>query len=93
MHGQPYLGNIMGVRAADDRLPKWILTLRKEGGAADSVPDPELMLKEYSRLRPLDADGRPVKDKLQSLGLSELVTKLYSQQKGVSYGLYQRVEF
>ncbi len=70
------LGNLMGVRAADDELPQRILTPTKEGGAAGSVPDIELMLKEYYRLRPLDADGRPTKEKLHSLGLSDLAAKL-----------------
>jgi len=70
------LGNLMGVRAADDELPQRILTPTKEGGAAGSVPDIELMLKEYYRLRPLDADGRPTKDKLYSLGLSDLAARI-----------------
>lgn len=70
------LGNLMGVRAADDRLPQRILTPTNEGGAAGSVPDINLMLKQYYRLRPLDAEGRPTKDKLHSLGLSDLAARL-----------------
>lgn len=70
------LGNLMGVRAADDRLPKRILTPTKEGGAAGSVPDMELMLKEYYKLRSLDAEGRPTKEKLHSIGLSDLAARL-----------------
>jgi aldehyde:ferredoxin oxidoreductase len=70
------LGNLMGVSAADDRLPKRMLTPMKEGGAAGSVPDMGLMLKEYYRLRSLDAGGRPTKDKLHSIGLSELAARL-----------------
>jgi len=70
------LCNIMGVRAADDRLPQRILTPTNEGGAAGSVPDIDLMLKQYYRLRPLDAEGRPTRDKLHSLGLSALAAKL-----------------
>jgi len=70
------LDNLMGITAADDRLPKRIMTATTEGGAAGFVPDMELMLKEYYRLRPLDASGRPTKEKLQSLGLSELAAKL-----------------
>jgi len=66
----------MGVTVADDCLPKRILTPLKEGAAAGSVPDMELMLKEYYSLRGLDATGRPLKDKLISLGLSDLSTKL-----------------
>jgi len=71
------LGNLMGIRAADDRLPQRILIPTKEGSAAGSVPDMELMLKEYYKLRPLDAAGRPTKDKLYSLGLSDLAARLW----------------
>ena len=70
------LGNLMGVRAADDRLTKRMLTPMKEGGAAGSVPDMGLMLKEYYKLRPLDAEGRPAKEKLHSIGLSDLAARL-----------------
>jgi len=70
------LNNLMGVTAADDRLPQRILTPLKEGAAAGSVPDMELMLKEYYNLRGLDAKGYPRKDKLTGLGLSELATRL-----------------
>lgn len=71
------LSNLMGITAADDRLPWQILRAPKEGGAAGSVPDIELMLKEYYPLRGLDANGRPSKDKLTSLGLSELAARLH----------------
>jgi len=71
------LSNLMGITAADDRLPRQILTPTTEGGAAGSVPDLKRMLKEYYPLRGLDAKGRPSKEKLNSLGLSELAAKLY----------------
>ena len=70
------LCNLMGIGAADDRLPKRILTPTKDGPAAGSVPDLEFMLKEYYQLRPLDAEGRPTRDKLDSLGLFELAARL-----------------
>ena len=70
------LNNLMGVTAADDRLPKQILTAHTEGGAAGSVPDIELMLKEYYPLRGLDSNGRPTKEKLDGLGLPDLAAKL-----------------
>jgi aldehyde:ferredoxin oxidoreductase len=70
------LNNLMGVTNADDRMPKRILTPHADGGAAGSVPDVELMLKEYYKARGLDANGRPLKDKLNSLGLSALAAKL-----------------
>lgn len=70
------LCNLMGVGAADDRLPQRILTPTNEGGAAGSVPDIDLMLKQYYKLRPLDAEGRPTREKLHSLGLSDLAARL-----------------
>lgn len=71
------LDNLMGITAADDRLPKKILIPLKEGPAAGSVPNMELMLKEYYQIRDLDDNGRPLKEKLNSLGLSDLADKLY----------------
>jgi aldehyde:ferredoxin oxidoreductase len=73
---QRCLNNLMGITAADDRLPKKMLTPTSEGGAAGSVPNVELLLKEYYKARGLDANGRPLKDKLNSLGLSALAAKL-----------------
>ena len=70
------LNNLMGVTAADDRMPKRILTPHPDGGAAGSVPNVELMLKEYYKARGLDANGRPLKEKLNKLGLSDLAAKL-----------------
>ncbi len=70
------LCNLLGVKAADDRLPRRLLTALSEGGAAGSVPDMELMLGEYYRLRPLDPEGRPGKEKLRSIGLSDLAGRL-----------------
>jgi len=71
------LNNLMGITAADDRMPKRIMTPHTEGAAAGSVPNVELMLKDYYKARGLDAKGRPLKEKLVSLGLSELADKLY----------------
>lgn len=76
-HMKRGLNNLMGITAADDRLPKKILTPTKEGGAAGSVPDIALMLKEFYPARGLGADGRPSKETLDRLGLSELAAKLH----------------
>ncbi|MFC1848336.1 aldehyde ferredoxin oxidoreductase family protein, partial [Chloroflexota bacterium] len=70
------LGNLMGAGAADDRLPQRILTPTADGPAAGSVPDLKLMLKEHYQLRPLDSQGRPDRDKLRNLGLSDLAARL-----------------
>lgn len=71
------LNNLMGITAADDRMPRRFLTPLPDGGAAGSVPNVELMLKDYYKARGLDAQGRPLKEKLISLGLSDLAAKLY----------------
>ena len=71
------LSNLMGITAADDKLPKRLLTPNKDGGAAGLAPNIDLMLKEYYPARGLAADGRPTKETLSRLGLSELSAKLY----------------
>ena len=71
------LGNMMGVRAKDDRLPKRILTPLGEGSAAGSVPDVEKLLREYYEIRGLDREGRPKREVLIKAGLDELAKKLH----------------
>ena len=63
------LNNIMGVRVEDDRLPPRVLTAVSEGGAAGSVPDQDLMRKQYYQIRGLDERGFPTP---QLLKLSDL---------------------
>ncbi len=75
------LNNLMGVTAADDRLPKKILTPVNEGAAAGSVPDIELMRKEYYELRKFSANGYPSREKLEDVGLSDLARRLYTSGK------------
>ena len=75
------LNNLMGVTAADDRLPRKILTPVSEGAAAGSVPDIELMLKEYYELRKLNANGYPSRENLEDVGLSDLARRLYTSGK------------
>lgn len=70
------LNNLMGVTSKDDRLPQRILTPQKEGPATGSIPDLELMLKEYYELRGLDVQGRPLREKLVDLRLSDLAARL-----------------
>lgn len=76
-HMKRGVSNLMGITAADDRLPKQILTAVSEGGAAGSVPDIDLMLKEFYPARGLNAEGRPTKETLARLGLNDLAAKLY----------------
>jgi aldehyde:ferredoxin oxidoreductase len=71
------LGNLMGVRSRDDRLPGRILTPLKDGAAAGSVPDVEKLLREYYEIRGLNEDGRPKKEVLIKVGLDDLAKKLH----------------
>ena len=41
------------------------------------APDIELVLKEYYPIRGLAPDGRPARDMLERLGLSDLGARLY----------------
>lgn len=70
------LNNLMGITAKDDKLPKRIVTPFTDGAAAGSEPQIDMMLKEYYPLRNLDEEGKPQKDKLESLDLSDLAAKL-----------------
>ncbi len=72
------LDNLMGTTAADDRLPRQILTPPTDGGAAGSAPDLDVMLKEFYPARGLGADGRPTAGTLERLGLSDLAAKLHA---------------
>jgi aldehyde:ferredoxin oxidoreductase len=76
-HMKRGISNLMGITAADDRLPRQILTPPKEGGAAGQAPNLDIMLKEFYPVRGLGADGRPTKETLNRLGLSDLAAKLY----------------
>lgn len=69
--------NLLGITSKDDILPKRALTALEEGGAAGSVPDTALLLKEYYALRVLDEQGFPKAEMLVRLGLDDLKSKLY----------------
>jgi aldehyde:ferredoxin oxidoreductase len=69
--------NLLGITKKDDVLPKRIMTALEEGGAAGSVPDMELLLREYYAFRGLDERGFPKEEKLVELGLDELKARLY----------------
>ncbi len=69
--------NLLGITVKDDKLPKKLLTALEDGGGAGSVPDVELLLKEYYTLRGLDERGYPKIEMLTELGLDELKNRLY----------------
>jgi len=70
------INNMMGVTVEDDKLPKKILTPTQEGGQAGSVPDIEMMMKEYYDIRGLDMMGIVKKEKLTEVGLADIAGKL-----------------
>jgi len=74
------LSNLFGARAEHDRLPKRLLTPMHTGPSQGSVPDMDLMLKEFYELRGFNDDGVPKKEILENLGLSDLAKLLYKGQ-------------
>lgn len=61
----------LGVTAADDTLPKRLLTEpRPTGDAAGVLPDLEVMLPIYYQLRDWDENGAPRQARLEQLGLN-----------------------
>jgi aldehyde:ferredoxin oxidoreductase len=66
----------MGITAKDDALPPKILSPLKEGAAAGSVPDQDLMRSEYYAARGLEPDGRPSKASLDAAGGLEGLMRL-----------------
>ena len=75
------LNNMMGVTAADDRLPQKVLTPTAEGAAAGSIPDEELMRKEYYEIRGLDERGFPTLQLLESTDLEFLNKRLENYRR------------
>jgi len=72
------IGNLFGVEAKDDRLPKKLKTPLPDGPTQGFAPDDEKLLKEYYELRQIDPQtGKPTKEVLKSLGLWELMKLLY----------------
>ncbi|MBN2049884.1 MAG: aldehyde ferredoxin oxidoreductase family protein [Spirochaetales bacterium] len=71
---QRSLSCVFGASGADDALPARLLSPLEEGPSAGSVPDMELMLKEYYTLRDFDPQGRPSPEVLKELGLSDVIS-------------------
>jgi aldehyde:ferredoxin oxidoreductase len=71
------IGNLMGVRSADDRLPSRVLTPLDDGGSEGTIPDEKLMKTEYYQIRGLNEHGIPNPDVLESLNLGFLKERLY----------------
>jgi aldehyde:ferredoxin oxidoreductase len=61
----------LGITRADDTLPDRLLNQpRPSGGAAGILPDLELQLSDYYRLRGWTPEGVPAAERLVSLGLT-----------------------
>ena len=71
------LSHLFGATAEHDRLPKRLMMSLDDGPTEGSLPDMELMLREYYGLRGFNADGRPSLEILQELDLPELAQALY----------------
>ncbi len=71
------LTNLFGARAADDRLPKRLMSVPLDGPTEGSVPDMETMLLEFYQLRGFNEDGVPERQTLEAAGLSELADLLH----------------
>jgi aldehyde:ferredoxin oxidoreductase len=71
------LTNHFGARAKDDKLPKRLMTPMEEGPTEGSVPDMDMMLREFYEIRGLDQDGIPKKSVLTDLGLNKLADLLH----------------
>jgi aldehyde:ferredoxin oxidoreductase len=73
------LSNLFGAKAEHDVLPKRLMTILDTGPTEGSIPDMDLMLREFYNLRGLNEEGVPEKKVLEELGLTELATLLYDR--------------
>jgi aldehyde:ferredoxin oxidoreductase len=63
----------LGLTGEEDRLPDPCVKVLDEGSTAGLVPDMELLLKDYYNYRKWDiATGKPTKEALEELGLTDL---------------------
>jgi aldehyde:ferredoxin oxidoreductase len=66
------INNRLGITSKDDKLPVRLTTLpRPTGKAAGVLPNMDVIMPEYYSLRGWDEEGRPRKERLESLGLAK----------------------
>ncbi len=70
------LQQLWGSSGADDTMPPRIGTPVQEGAAAGSIPNMELMKKDFYEERQLDEQGLLTRGKLDELNLTTLVERL-----------------
>jgi aldehyde:ferredoxin oxidoreductase len=73
------LTNLFGARAKDDWLPARLMTPIPQGPTEGSVPDMELMLNAFYKLRGLNEDGIPRESVLRQQDLAALADLIYAQ--------------
>ncbi len=74
------LANLFGSRALDDVLPKRMRIPLSEGPVEGSVPDMEMMISDFYRLRRISPNGIPERGVFEELDLHELADLLYQKQ-------------
>jgi len=67
---------LFGSTGEDDVMPPRIGVPVEEGAHAGSIPDFDLMKREYYEYRKMDASGKPTREKLEELGLASLADRL-----------------
>jgi len=73
--------NLCGVTPKEDILAPRQLELTKGGGNAGKAPDMEVMLKEYYKVSGWTPSGKPSRNTLESLGLTDVARDLYGPKK------------
>jgi len=73
------LSNLFGARSEHDVLPKRLMSPMDTGPTEGSIPDMDLMLKEFYELRELNQEGIPKREVLDEIGLSDLAVLLYDR--------------
>ena len=71
------LSNLFGAKAVDDKLPERLMTPMKDGPTMGSVPDMDLMLNEFYKMRGFNKNGIPRKEILEKLNLNKLADLLF----------------
>ena len=68
----------LGITKEDDKLPKIATTALSEGTSQGKEPDMETLMRGHYKERGWDVKtGKPTKEKLQQLGLSEAIKDIY----------------
>ncbi|MCE5274544.1 MAG: aldehyde ferredoxin oxidoreductase family protein [Syntrophaceae bacterium] len=72
------INNRLGLTRAHDKVPKICLEPLCEGSTAGTMPDMDMMLREYYAYRKWEwGTGRPAREKLEELGLHKAAADLY----------------